>query len=169
MGRSRVPSDCDARGAAQHNRLRRTNGIMFIHADLYGAPDTLGALSSCLHDPVGRQVQPCAQGFSLGLDGESISRIQDWQVANGPGLDDPLVGLFRQSGVTKELYYVTDGQGRRAGRPSGRTGSRRPRRRGSRSTGTGSTIRRRGAGPRRTRWGWRAGSTSTSSTGMIRA
>jgi RHS repeat-associated protein len=95
-----------------YDGLGRTTGIMFIHADLYGAPDTLGALSSCVHDPLGRQVQPCAQGFSLGLDGESISRIQDWQVANGPGLDDPLVGLFRQSGVTKELYYVTDGQGR---------------------------------------------------------
>jgi RHS repeat-associated protein len=95
-----------------YDGLGRTTGIMFIHADLYGAPDTLGAFSSCVHDPLGRQVQPCAQGFSLGLDGESISRIQDWQVANGPGLDDPLVGLFRQSGVTKELYYVTDGQGR---------------------------------------------------------
>jgi YD repeat-containing protein len=95
-----------------YDGLGRTNGITFIHGDLYGTPDTLGSIYSCVHDPVGRQVQPCAEGFSLGLDGASISRVQDWSVANGPGLDDPLVGLFRQSGVTKELYYVTDGQGR---------------------------------------------------------
>ncbi|HSF29643.1 MAG TPA: RHS repeat-associated core domain-containing protein, partial [Candidatus Tectomicrobia bacterium] len=76
-------------------------------------PDTIGTLGSCVTDPVGRQVRPCNSGLLLGLDGENIVRSQDWSIASGPGLDDPMVALFRRPGYTpQELYYITDGQGR---------------------------------------------------------
>jgi len=42
-----------------------------------------------------------------------VLKDQRTPVATGPGLDDPLAGIARGNGVlSRELYYITDGQGR---------------------------------------------------------
>jgi RHS repeat-associated protein len=96
-----------------HDGLGRPSGLKTI-TTINGVNEQFGTAVSCVYDPVGRQVTACAgHTVLLGLDGESIVRAGNWGIASGPGLDDPLVGIARGSGVlNRELYYITDGQGR---------------------------------------------------------
>lgn len=96
-----------------YDGLGRPSGLMTV-TTINGINELFGFPMSCVYDPLGRQVTACAGNtVLLGLDGESIVRAGNWGIASGPGLDDPLVGIARGSGVlNRELYYITDGQGR---------------------------------------------------------
>lgn len=89
----------------------RLNGIInFVPQP--GAPyyHVSGETNLCKYDAVGRQVRACAVNSPyLRLDGQSIYRADLWRIRGGPGLDDPLVSLFRSYGATaREVYHVTD-------------------------------------------------------------
>lgn len=62
---------------------------------------------------------PCDDaGYWLGLDGANVIRGNAaswvaWRFVHGPGVDDPLVGLYQSvAGTFAKYYYVTDGRGR---------------------------------------------------------
>jgi RHS repeat-associated protein len=70
------------------------------------------------YDPLGRRVSG-ETGAWLGFDGENAVRdiggsgLPIWRFVHGPGIDDPLVGLYQNSpGQFSKYYYLTDGRGR---------------------------------------------------------
>lgn len=78
-----------------------------------------GSISMCAYDGIGRRVRPCLGPLSLNVtdvmafDGDNtVACCGDWRWANGPSLDDPLVGLFNNGGTMIKYYYITDGRGR---------------------------------------------------------
>ncbi len=49
------------------------------------------------------------------FDGNSVVAAfgDEWRFVHGPGVDDPLIGLLRPTtGLSRLLYYITDGNGR---------------------------------------------------------
>jgi RHS repeat-associated protein len=84
-----------------------------------------------LYDGDGNALSPCDDfGNRLAYDGASVvgaTSIRSWSFVQGPGLDDPILGLYRQTqpSLFKEWYWVTDGQGRQfaTGSPDGLLGS----------------------------------------------
>ena len=97
-----------------YDALGRTNGIFNIFDDEYGSDHPAGGIGMCWHDAMGRQIKPCADGSPpLAFDGDNIIRALNWRFRHGPGLDDPLVALTGTGPAgPRELYYVTDGDGR---------------------------------------------------------
>ncbi len=70
----------------------------------------------CRYDALGRQTKACAQtpaGGRAAFDGENVVMLgsSTWRFVHGPGVDDPLVGLY-YSGSYQKHYYLTDGRGR---------------------------------------------------------
>ncbi len=97
-----------------YDALGRTNGIFNIFDDENGSNQSAGGIGMCRHDALGRQIQACpALSPPLAFDGDNIIRALNWRFRHGPGLDDPLIALSAV-GVAgpRELYYVTDGEGR---------------------------------------------------------
>ncbi len=77
--------------------------------------DWLGPFS-CRYDALGRQTKACAQtaaGGRAAFDGTNVVRLgsSTWRFVHGPGVDDPLVGLY-YSGSYQKHFYLTDGRGR---------------------------------------------------------
>jgi RHS repeat-associated protein len=80
----------------------------------------VGAAGNCRYDPTGRRVSPCGAGGWLGYDGDNAviyslfsTTTPTWRFAHGPGLDDPLVGLYLlPPSQFSKYYFITDGQGR---------------------------------------------------------
>lgn len=77
--------------------------------------------TACLYDADGQMSNPCDNGAPrLAYDGHNViatpkasSNGPTWRFVHGPGLDDPLLGLWRSgNGVQKVYYWITDGQGR---------------------------------------------------------
>jgi RHS repeat-associated protein len=76
--------------------------------------------ATCIgYDADGNIQLPCDAAVNrLAYDGANVSGVtalRYWSFVHGPGLDDPLVGLYRdrtQSTVFKEWYWITDGRGR---------------------------------------------------------
>ncbi len=84
-------------------------------------PNFVGTPNDCVYDAVGRRTAPCngEGGGWLGFDGnnvtsEKVSGTVRWRFAHGPGVDDPLVGMYWNSGIGayERYYYVTNGGGR---------------------------------------------------------
>jgi len=79
-----------------------------------------GSSSGCRYDALGRRVLPCDDngGGWLGFDGANVIRerttsLTRWRFVHGPGLDEPLVGMFQSSlGVFQRHYFIADGRGR---------------------------------------------------------
>ena len=78
----------------------------------------IGDGNMCRYDAVGRRVLPCGGGAWLGFDGDNVVRENGtwlrWRYVQGPGVDDPLVSIYRQScdSPYDRFYYLTYGQGR---------------------------------------------------------
>jgi RHS repeat-associated protein len=78
----------------------------------------VGAPEQCRYDALGRRVLACESGSWLGFDGDNVirngtSETAIWRYVHGPGLDDPLVGMYQISpGYYERYYYLTDGRGR---------------------------------------------------------
>jgi RHS repeat-associated protein len=79
----------------------------------------IGQMGNCKYDAVGRRVASCG-AINVpwrGFDGENVIIVQNstgnwkWRVAQGPGVDDPLVAAYTLGGTTKRYYYLTDGRG----------------------------------------------------------
>jgi len=76
--------------------------------------------SDCVqYDPDGNMITPCDDdGNQLTYEGPSVAAAHPtrWVFVRGPGVDDPLMALWRplatSSSDTTEWYFVTDGQGR---------------------------------------------------------
>jgi RHS repeat-associated protein len=69
----------------------------------------------CRYDALGRRVLACSAGGGAwsGFDGDNVIRQFGWRFVHGPGIDDPLVGMWQiQPGQTQRFYYLTAGQGR---------------------------------------------------------
>jgi RHS repeat-associated protein len=85
------------------------------------------------YDADGNIQSPCDDiGNWLQYDGANVvgaSAVRYWSFVHGPGLDDPLIGLYRNSRTNPtaytEWYWVTDGQGRQlaTSAPDGQLGS----------------------------------------------
>ena len=63
-------------------------------------------------------VRACGSGVDVAYEGSNVSATNYgiWHFVQGPGVDDPILGIGQTQGsgegLTKELYWVTDGQGR---------------------------------------------------------
>jgi len=91
-----------------YDALHRTSGANKVGGLHNGGPN------NCKYDPDGQLALPCGAGGGwLAFDGHSVGAGGDWVFAQGPGLDDPLIGLYRPtSGAVTEYAWVTDGTGR---------------------------------------------------------
>lgn len=61
-----------------------------------------------------RRVYAC-DGSTPGLavfDGENVVGVTGWRYLHGPGVDDPLVGLFNSGNGWVKYFFLTDGRGR---------------------------------------------------------
>lgn len=112
-----------SRGYYFYDGFGRTSGAARIVTVCAGVGCTLNPsfhLTACLYDAEGNMVRPCDPGApTLALDGPNHVRVrgsgsvQEWSFVHGPGVDDPLIGVFRPvSGPRTVMYWVTDGQGR---------------------------------------------------------
>lgn len=79
----------------------------------------------CKYGPLGRLIVPCndsdAGVYQLYYDGDNVVRTGadadstgTWTFVHGPGVDDPLMGLYNGVGSQYKvyLYWLTDGRGR---------------------------------------------------------
>ncbi|MBK6423777.1 MAG: RHS repeat-associated core domain-containing protein [Gemmatimonadetes bacterium] len=78
----------------------------------------------CAYDPEGRLYLPCEHGaWAMAMDHGNVIRVGPmWRFAHGPGVDDPLIGrIAYANGTVREVFFVTDGQGRQLslGEPNG--------------------------------------------------
>jgi RHS repeat-associated protein len=97
-----------------YNSLGQQTGHKFYSGQWLGGPQ------KCIYDPVGRRVRACDDGSIggwAGFDGDNVIRLVggvDWRFVHGPGLDDPLVGMYFVGGGNpyRKHYYLTDGRGR---------------------------------------------------------
>jgi RHS repeat-associated protein len=81
---------------------------------------TAGYIDCNWYNPDGQLFSTCDKEgtFRQVFDGENVASLVDhrWVFLAGPGVDDPIVGLYRWSGGAspnyRVYYYVTDGNGR---------------------------------------------------------
>ena len=65
------------------------------------------------YDALGRRVKE--GGLYFAFDDPNVMRATgtyDWRYVHGPGVDDPLVAIFRSGSSYTRYYYLTDGRGR---------------------------------------------------------
>jgi RHS repeat-associated protein len=83
---------------------------------LYTGGNWTGGALWCLYDALGRRVYACDDGANMGVaafDGDNVVRLAStWRYLQGPGIDDPLVGVYWNGGGWEKYYYLTDGRGR---------------------------------------------------------
>jgi RHS repeat-associated protein len=75
---------------------------------------TSGQVDCTWYDAEGRMVHSCPNGTPRAIyDGDNVAALdaERWVFIHGPGLDDPLVGMYRSGTATQLYFYVTDGQG----------------------------------------------------------
>jgi hypothetical protein len=81
-----------------------------------GKHDLTNRTGCIKYDPDGQAALPCDDNGSwLTFDGANVAGTLGirWVFVSGPAVDDPLIGLYRVSATSaKELYWLTDGQGR---------------------------------------------------------
>jgi RHS repeat-associated protein len=100
-----------------YNALREMTGIK-TYVWTGSAYQWLGGATWCEYDPLGRRVHACESSSAwFGFDGDNVIRNHGawtlWRYVHGPGLDDPLVGLYATtSSQFSKYYYLTDGSGR---------------------------------------------------------
>jgi RHS repeat-associated protein len=80
---------------------------------------------SCRYDADGQMIVACGNYSPyMFYDGANVVGIRldaRWTIAQGPGLDDPLIGIVRNTcpgdlcSSHRELYWITDGNGRQFG------------------------------------------------------
>jgi RHS repeat-associated protein len=72
----------------------------------------------CHYDPAGQMAAACDNAPWLAFDGANTSAVlmnggnAGWHFFHAPGVDEPLMGYYRQNTDSRVLYYVTDGLGR---------------------------------------------------------
>jgi len=96
-------------GLYWYDALGRTSGIARADAQSEQGPN------SCVYDAEGQLVKPCDQAApALAFDGDNVGAAgAAFRFVDGPGVDDPLLGIYRGTCmVTTEFYWITDGQGR---------------------------------------------------------
>jgi len=74
-----------------------------------------GHIDCNLFNPDGQLFRTCDDNSPRQIfDGHNVAALdaERWVFLTGPGLDDPLVGLYRKVGGALLYVYVTDGQGR---------------------------------------------------------
>jgi YD repeat-containing protein len=93
-----------------YDGLGRTSGIAET------GPTAHLKANSCRYDPDGQMYRPCdEQAPYLAFDGANVvtTLTDEWRFVTGPGVDDPLVGLYRTGpNAPRLLYFITDGAGR---------------------------------------------------------
>jgi RHS repeat-associated protein len=113
-----------AGGAMLGTYTNATGYFEHLYYDALGRPTglrdgkhDLSNRTGCIkYDPDGQAAFPCDDNGSwLTFDGANVAGTLGlrWVFVSGPAVDDPLIGLYRSSTTTaKELYWLTDGQGR---------------------------------------------------------
>lgn len=93
-----------------YDALDRVNGTFYYAG---GWPQE--QYNKCRYDALGRRANACDPQLQHadGYDGDNIDQTNDgWRYVNGPGLDDPMIGLLTLGASTYKHYFVTDGAGR---------------------------------------------------------
>lgn len=93
-----------------YDGLGRTSGIAQTGPTAFLKPN------ACRYDADGQMYHPCDEATPfLAFDGPNVVTAfsDEWRFVDGPGVDDPLVGLVRLSpSGSRRLYFITDGNGR---------------------------------------------------------
>ena len=73
-----------------------------------------GGFQWCRYDALGRRVYSCDDGVQglASFDGDNVIGTNSWRYLHGPGVDDPLVGIFNSGQGWVKYFYLTDGAGR---------------------------------------------------------
>jgi RHS repeat-associated protein len=96
-----------------YDRLNRLSGTWTIVGG-----QTRDHPLDCHYDPAGQMAAACDNAPWLAFDGPNPSAVlmnggaEGWRFFHAPGVDEPLMGYYRQTGNYRVLYYVTDGAGR---------------------------------------------------------
>ena len=105
-----------------YDAFGRQRGYRYVTFN--GGPQYHDGSLDCAYDPEGRLYLPCEHGaWAMAMDHGNVIRVGPmWRFAHGPGVDDPLIGrIAYANGTVREVFFVTDGQGRQLslGEPNG--------------------------------------------------